>query len=88
MLRLTVAVDQFDASKEYCNRGVSKEIDMQKLSDVMSRDVIVISPEASIHQAAQKMRIGDCGLLPVGENDRLIGAISDRDIVIRAVADN
>ena len=61
---------------------------MQKLSDVMSRDVIVISPEASIHQAAQKMRIGDCGLLPVGENDRLIGAISDRDIVIRAVADN
>ena len=61
---------------------------MQKLTDIMSRDVTVISPDASIHQAAQKMRSGDFGLLPVGENDRLIGAISDRDIVIRAVADN
>ena len=61
---------------------------MQKLADIMSRDVTVISPDASIHQAAQKMRSGDFGLLPVGENDRLIGAISDRDIVIRAVADN
>ena len=61
---------------------------MQKLTDIMSRDVTVISPDASIHQAAQKMRAGDFGLLPVGENDRLIGAISDRDIVIRAVADN
>ena len=61
---------------------------MQKLADIMSRDVTVINPEATIHQAAQKMRTGDFGLLPVGENDRLIGAISDRDIVIRAVADN
>jgi len=61
---------------------------MQKLADIMSRDVTVIGPEATIHQAAQKMRTGDFGLLPVGENDRLIGAISDRDIVIRAVADN
>ena len=61
---------------------------MQKLADIMSRDVTVISPDASIHQAAQKMRSGDFGLLPVGENDRLIGATSDRDTVIRAVADN
>ena len=61
---------------------------MQKLADVMSRDVTVISPNATIQEAAQKMRTGDFGLLPVGENDRLIGAITDRDIAIRAVADN
>jgi CBS domain-containing protein len=61
---------------------------MQKLSEIMSRDVKVISPEATIREAAQRMREGDFGLLPVGENDRLIGAISDRDIAIRAVADD
>ena len=61
---------------------------MQKLAEIMSRDVTVITPDKTIQEAAQKMRSGDFGLLPVGENDRLIGAISDRDIAIRAVADN
>ena len=61
---------------------------MQKLADIMSRDVTVIGPNTTIQDAAQKMRSGDFGLIPVGENDRLIGAISDRDIAIRAVADN
>ena len=61
---------------------------MQKLAEIMSRDVKVISPEATIREAAQRMREGDFGLLPVGEEDRLIGAISDRDIAIRAVADD
>lgn len=59
---------------------------MQKLTDLMSRDVKVISPETSIREAATQMREGDFGMLPVGENDRLIGAITDRDIAIRAVA--
>jgi CBS domain-containing protein len=60
---------------------------MHKLKDVMTRDVEVISPEAPISQAAQRMRSGDFGLLPVGENDRMIGTITDRDIAIRAVAE-
>lgn len=60
---------------------------MQKLKDLMSRDVKVISPEMSIVDAAKAMRDGDFGLLPVGENDRMIGTISDRDIAIRAVAE-
>lgn len=59
---------------------------MQKLSEVMSSDVTVISPDATLQEAAQQMRSGDFGLLPVGENDRMIGTISDRDIVIRGVA--
>ena len=59
---------------------------MYKTKDVMTRQVDVISPEASIAEAALRMRTGDFGLLPVGENDRMIGAISDRDIVVRAVA--
>jgi CBS domain-containing protein len=60
---------------------------MQKLKDLMSRDVKVISPDMSIREAAIEMRDGDFGMLPVGENDRMIGTISDRDIAIRAVAE-
>ncbi len=58
-----------------------------QLKDVMSRDVMVISPDMTIGEAAKKMCDGDFGMMPVGENDRMIGAISDRDIVIRAVAE-
>ncbi|MEO6566792.1 MAG: CBS domain-containing protein, partial [Casimicrobiaceae bacterium] len=65
----------------------SGRIVMQQLKELMSRDVKVISPEMSIQEAASAMRDGDFGMLPVGENDRMIGTISDRDIAIRAVAD-
>ena len=61
---------------------------MQKLKDVMSKHVQVISPDDTIMDAAKHMRDGDFGMLPVGENDRMIGTISDRDIAIRAVALN
>ena len=60
---------------------------MQKVKDVMSRDVCVISPDETIKEAAQQMRNGNFGMMPVGENDRMIGAISDRDIAIRAIAE-
>ena len=58
-----------------------------QLKDVMSRDVMVISPDMTIGEAARKMCDGDFGMIPVGENDRMVGAISDRDIVVRAVAE-
>ena len=60
---------------------------MRKLKDLMSRDVQVISPDMTIEDAAKKMRDGDFGMMPVGENDRMIGTISDRDIAIRGVAE-
>ena len=60
---------------------------MQQLKDLMSRDVQVISPDMSIKDAATKMRDGDFGMMPVGENNRMIGTLSDRDIAIRAVAE-
>jgi CBS domain-containing protein len=59
---------------------------MQKIRELMSREVEVISPEATIVEAAQRMREGNFGLLPVGKNDQMVGAISDRDIAVRAVA--
>lgn len=60
---------------------------MQQLKDLMTRDVKVISPDMTIGDAAKTMRDGDFGMMPVGENDRMIGTISDRDIAIRAVAE-
>jgi CBS domain-containing protein len=58
-----------------------------RVSDVMTRDVEVTSPEDTIQTAAQLMKDIGAGALPVGENDRLIGMITDRDIAIRAVAE-
>jgi CBS domain-containing protein len=58
-----------------------------KISQCMTRDVTVANPNDSIRQAAQMMIDLDVGVLPVGENDRLVGMITDRDIAVRAVAE-
>src|SRR5690348_2241866 len=57
-----------------------------RVSDAMTRDVRVATPGESIRDVAKVMAEIDAGALPVGENDRLIGMITDRDIAIRAVA--
>jgi CBS domain-containing protein len=60
---------------------------MKKISEVMTGDVRVARPDDTIRSAAKQMAQADVGSLPVGENDRLIGMITDRDIVVRAVAE-
>jgi CBS domain-containing protein len=45
------------------------------------------APDATIEEAAQEMRDGDFGLVPVAEDEELLGVITDRDIAIRAVAE-
>src|SRR6266446_2140051 len=57
-----------------------------KVSEAMTRDVRVASPDETIRQAAKTMATLDAGVLPVGENDHLIGMITDRDIAIRGIA--
>ena len=56
------------------------------VSDVMTREVQVASPEQSIRDAAQLMMRIDAGTVPVGENEKLVGMLTDRDITVRAVA--
>jgi CBS domain-containing protein len=58
-----------------------------KVKELMTRDVRVISPDDTIERAAQLMGQIDAGVLPVGDNDRLVGMITDRDIAIRGVAE-
>lgn len=57
-----------------------------KISDIMTRNVQVADPQQSIREAAATMARIDSGALLVGEGDRLVGMITDRDIAIRAVA--
>jgi CBS domain-containing protein len=58
-----------------------------KVAEAMTRDVRVSSPDQTIREAARAMAELDTGVMPVGENDRLVGMITDRDIAIRGVAE-
>jgi len=56
------------------------------VKDIMSRKPEFLPPTATLKQAADKMYSHDYGFIPIGENDRLIGVVTDRDITIRGVA--
>jgi CBS domain-containing protein len=58
-----------------------------ELRDVMTRDVEVVSPETTLVEAARKMRELDVGPIPVCDDNRILGIITDRDIATRAVAE-
>lgn len=57
-----------------------------QVSKAMTRDVRIANPDQSICDVARIMADNDVGALPVGEKDRLVGMITDRDIAVRAVA--
>jgi len=57
-----------------------------QVNEAMTNDVKIASPNETIRDAARLMAQIDAGVLPVGQNDRLVGMITDRDIAIRAVA--
>jgi CBS domain-containing protein len=58
-----------------------------QVHDAMTPEARIIDPNAHISDAARVMREENIGALPVGENDRLIGMVTDRDIAMRGVAD-
>ena len=58
-----------------------------KVADCMTRDVRLGSPDMTLREAAREMSECDAGALPIGENDRLVGMLTDRDIAIRGVAE-
>ena len=57
-----------------------------KIKEMMHKGVEWVAPDTPVTTLAQKMLQHDVGALPVGENDRLIGMVTDRDIAVRAVA--
>ena len=56
------------------------------VGEVMTRGVEVAGPDDTLQHAAGRMAELDTGVLPVGEGDRLVGMLTDRDIAVRAVA--
>jgi FOG: CBS domain len=58
-----------------------------RVSECMTRDVRVANPDETIRDAARIMAEIDAGIVPVGDNDRLVGMLTDRDIAVRAVAE-
>ena len=58
-----------------------------KVAELMTADVEIIRPDDTLQTAARMMADIEAGILPVGENDRLVGMITDRDITVRAVAE-
>jgi len=56
------------------------------VKEAMSRDVKIVAPDQALQEAARIMLDIDVGALPVGENDKLVGMITDRDIAVRGVA--
>jgi CBS domain-containing protein len=66
--------------------GATREKAM-RVSEAMTRDVCTVRPDQTVEQAARLMAKVDVGLLPVGEDDRLVGVITDRDIALRAVGE-
>jgi CBS domain-containing protein len=66
----------------HANKGET----IMRVSEIMSRDVRIAGPRQSIQDAAAIMAEIDAGIVPVAEQERLVGMITDRDIAIRAVA--
>ena len=58
-----------------------------QVKDVMTRGAEVVRPDATLQQAANKMKSLDIGPLPVCDGDKIIGMLTDRDITVRATAE-
>jgi len=89
---MAIAEQLASPESPWCENHVSETFierrsrEMQ-LKEIMTPGVEVVTPEATIQEAAEKMRHLDIGPLPVCDGDRLVGLLTDRDITVRAVAE-
>lgn len=61
---------------------------LKKVSEIMTDDVVTVTPQDNVYEVAVKMKENDTGFIPVVEGgDKLIGVITDRDLVIRGIAE-
>ena len=58
-----------------------------KIREIMTTNVECVSPDTGVQELANKMKTLDVGFIPVCENDRLVGTVTDRDIVVRGCVD-
>lgn len=67
--------------------ATAKGVEPRRLNDVMTRGVESIHPSATVEEAAEKMKALDVGAIPVCDGNRLEGMLTDRDIVVRVIAE-
>lgn len=60
---------------------------MRKIADVMTTDCVTVSSQDNLYECAVKMRDHDIGFIPVVDGNKLIGVVTDRDLVIRGYAE-
>jgi CBS domain-containing protein len=58
-----------------------------KVRDIMSTDVVTVTKQDNVFEIAQKMKQNDIGFIPVVEGRKLVGVVTDRDLVIRGLAE-
>jgi CBS domain-containing protein len=73
--------------EEHAARQNNGQEQSGRVADVMEREVRVANPDDTVQQVARMMRETDTGALPVGEGDRLVGMVTDRDVTVRLVAE-
>jgi len=59
---------------------------MKRVKEIMTKGTEIASPDDSVRDVARRMEAGNIGMLPISENERLIGTVTDRDIVVRVVS--
>src|SRR5690606_21948467 len=64
-----------------------RRMPMKTVADIMTTDCVTVSPGDSIFECAVKMRDNDVGFLPVVDGRRLLGVVTDRDLVVRGYAE-
>jgi len=76
------------SEREQNKRGLGLSRASLRCRDIMTRNLVVAQRDTKLQQVAVMMRESDAGIIPVVENEnKLVGLITDRDIVVRAVAD-
>jgi CBS domain-containing protein len=63
-------------------------ISRMRASEIMTKNVRTAAPTATLREVAAMMRDGDMGAVPIVDNGKLIGIVTDRDIVVRAVSES
>lgn len=69
------------------NEKTFSENARRRCREIMTRNVKTSNREMSLQEVARLMREGDMGAMPIVENEKLVGIVTDRDIVVRAIAE-
>jgi len=80
-------IDGIGFAHSILRKGSNNQECSMLVKECMTKNVKLGSPSMTVSEAAQKMRDGNFGILPIEENDRLVGMVTDRDIAVRGVAE-